>query len=118
MFFLDVIEILPSNIDCFISSSSDIEDKDFLILTDEISKGDFDKYININDSNRKILNDILKKETIVEYFYCVEILKDSSLLFRGYDGIESGTFSKTVNIPNWFKEKYKEDWVYSVSTNW
>lgn len=117
MFFVDVIGILPNKIDCFISSY-DIEDEIAIALMSDINEGDFDKYININESNKNIFINRLKKATVVEYFQSIEIKKDSILLFRGYDGIESGTFSKIVNIPDWFKEKYKEGWTYSVSTDW
>lgn len=117
MFFIDVIKILPNDIDCYICTY-DIDDEITLNLMDDISEGDFDKYIKLNETSKAIFIDRLKKATIVEYFYCIEIRKNLNLLFRGFDGIESGTFSKEVNIPNWFKEKYKEDWTYSISKEW
>jgi hypothetical protein len=116
MFFVDILKIMPDNIDCYIQSP-DLEDN---IIKKMMSSTEYDYYqsIHLNGSNRDSFIERLKKETIVEYFQNVEIKKGSILLFEGYDRIEFGRISKTINIPVWFKEKYKEDWNYAISTDW
>lgn len=116
MFFIDVIAILPQEIDCYIQAPS-LEDK---IIINMMRQTEYDYYtcIHLNEANKRVFIERLRNSTVVEYFHSIEIKKDLILLFEGYDGIESGTFSKTVNIPSWFKEKYKENWIYSISKDW
>lgn len=115
-FFVDVIGILPVDIECYIQAPS-LEDR---IVLNMMHKTQYDYYkcINLNEINRKRFIERLRNETVVEYFHSIEIKKNSKLLFEGYDGIESGIFSKHIHIPDWFKEKYKEDWDYSISKDW
>ena len=116
MFFTDVLSILPIEIDLYIQSP-DLEDS---YLLEMIKDSDFSYYklIHLNSQNRSRFIEELKNNCIVEYIQSIEIKKDLELLFEGYDGIESGQFSKKVSIPTWFKEKYKENWNYSISTEW
>jgi len=116
IFFVDALAILPADIDCYIQAPS-LEDK---IVLNMMHKTQYDYYrcIHLDESNRRLFIQRLKQNTVVEYFNNIEIKVDKILLFEGYDGIESGRFSKTVNIPSWFKEKYKEGWDYSISQDW
>lgn len=117
MFFVDVLRIFPDELDCFIGTY-DIDDSIALSLMNDINDSIFDKYIHLNQQNKNLFIERLTKATIVEYFQVLEIKKDSFLLFRGYDGIESGSISNTIIIPDWFKQKYKENWTYTISKDW
>ena len=116
MFFVDILKIMPEDIDCYIQSP-DLEDNIVLgmLLPTEY---EYYQYIHLNKNNKDNFIERLKEEPVVEYFQSIEIKKDSILLFEGYDGIESGRISKIITIPAWFKEKYKEDWDYTISIDW
>ena len=116
MFLVDILNILPVEVDCYIQAPS-LEDIDILDMMNDTVYGYY-QCLHINYDNKNFIIDKFQKETIVEYFNSIEIKEGKKLLFEGFDGIESGTISKTVNIPNWFKEKYKEDWTYSISKEW
>lgn len=51
------------------------------------------------------------------YIQNMQVKKDGILLFEGFDGVEFGTISKTILIPEWFKEKYIPD-TCTVSMEW
>jgi|GEM_PF-1971436 len=117
VFFIDILNILPNNIDCYIGTY-ELEDSLVLELMQDYNKGDFDKYIHLDQKSKKTFIERLKKATISEYFQNLEIYYNNILLFRGYDSIESGILSNTIYIPQWFKDKYKEDWDYTISSEW
>lgn len=117
MFFVDILKVLPNELDCFVGTY-DLDDNIVLSLMNDISDRTFDKFIHLNQQNKNLFIERLIKATIVEYFQIIEIKKNSLLLFRGYDGIESGNISNTILIPDWFKQKYKEDWDFTISKDW
>lgn len=117
-FFVDVLKIVPSGINCYISTSNEINDDIIKGMLNSVESLDFDSFISLNENNINIFVERLHISLIVEYFDCLEIRKNTKLLFRGYDGIESGTISNTIEVPNWFKEKYKLNWDYSISGEW
>lgn len=117
MFFIDVLKVLPDELDCFIGTY-DLDDSMALSLMSDISDNAFDKYIRLNYQSKNLFIERLVKATIVEYFQIIEIKKNSLLLFRGYDGIESGSISNTILMPDWFKQKYKEGWDFTISKDW
>lgn len=116
MFFIDVLNILPSEVDCYIQSPDLVEETILGMMKD--SSYSYYKIIHLNNIVRDVFIKKLQNNYITEYFQSVEIKKDSELLFEGHDGIESGRFSKKVDIPNWFKDKYRENWDYSISKEW
>lgn len=116
MFFIDIIKIMPDNIDCYIQAP-DLED-DVILKMMKASEYAYYNCIHLNKKNRSNFIERVKGENTVEYFQSIEIKKDSILLFEGYDGIESGKISKRIKIPEWFKEKYKENWDYTISKDW
>lgn len=118
MFFVDILNILPEELDCFIGTYDLDDDIVLNLMSDVKNGGDFDKFIHLNKHNKKLFIERLTKTTIAEYFQIIEIKMNNVLLFKGYDGIESGKISKKITIPAWFKEKYKEDWDYSISLEW
>lgn len=116
IFFVDVLNILPEEIDCYIQSP-DLEDLEMLKMM-ENSDYEYYKIIHLNSENKINLIEKLKNRNVIEFIQSIEIKEGYTLLFEGYDGIESGTFSRNINIPNWFKQKYKENWDYTISVNW
>ncbi len=117
-FFVDVLKIVPSDIDCYISTSNKIDDDIVTGMLNNVESQDFDNFISLNENNITVFMERLQMSLIVEYFDCLEIRQNTKLLFRGYDGVESGTISNTIEVPNWFKEKYKLNWDYSISSDW
>lgn len=117
-FFVDILKIVPLDIDCYISTSNNIEDNVIKGMLNSVEGLDFDTFISLNKNNITVFEERLRISSIVEYFDHLEIRKNTRLLFRGYDGIESGTISNTIEVPKWFKEKYKLNWDYSVSSDW
>lgn len=117
-FLVDILKIVPNDINCYISTSNEIDDDVVNGMLNSTGDEEFDYFVSINEENINIFVERLHISLIVEYFDCLEIRKNTKLLFRGYDGIESGKISKRIKIPEWFKEKYKENWDYSISKEW
>lgn len=106
-FFIDLLNILPEEIECFIQAPS-LENS---VIEDMLQNTDYDYF-------KLLLLDKAKKEKIIrqelETFFSadiqsIEIKKDGVLLFEGHDGVEFGSISKEIFIPEWFKEKYVPD---------
>jgi hypothetical protein len=103
-FFIDLLNILPQEVECFIQAPS-LENT---VVEAMLQNSEFDYF--------KVLTlDVTKKKEIVrqeiETFFSgsiqsIEIKKSGVLLFEGYDGVEFGSISREVFIPDWFKEKY------------
>jgi len=116
IFFIDILNILPDETDCYIQSP-DLDDDELLQIMED-SDHDYYKKIHLDHENKIFLIEKLKNNNVNEFFQSIEIKKDSILLFEGYDGIDSGIISKSIYIPDWFKKKYKEIWDYSISIDW
>lgn len=115
-FFIDTLNILPLNTECLIQAPS-LDNIFFLSL---MSETDYNYYKSIhldNEHKMEIIN-ILKKYPIIDYFQKIEIRDNKSLLFEGFDGLDFGIFSKNINIPDWFRNKYSQDEMYIISSDW
>ena len=113
---LDVINILPENIDCYIQAPS-LDDEVTLSLM-QTTQFDYYKVINLNGQNKERFIQRIKEADVESYFHSVEIKLNSQLLFEGHDGVEFGTISNTVNLPQWFIDNYVTDGLCAVSNTW
>lgn len=114
-FLIDVLKILPEKVECFIQSPS----LDNEIIQEMFQNTDFDYYklIFLDETNKdKFLKQELETAFSI-YIQNIEIKGNGVLLFKGYDGVEFGTISKKISIPEWFKEKYIPD-TCMISSDW
>lgn len=114
-FFIDILRILPEKVECFIQSPS----LDNVIIQKMFQSTDFDYYklIYLDETNKdKFLGEELATYFSM-YIQSIEIKENGVLLFKGYDGVEFGTISKKISIPEWFKEKYIPD-TCIISSDW
>lgn len=118
LFLIDVIKILPEDINCFIQAPS-LDGKEILNMMVE-SEFLYFKVIKLNLLNKDSFIKILSNHSITQDFHHIEIRLSSNnkKLFEGWDGIEFGHFSKDIEIPNWFEEKYLNEEMYYVSEEW
>lgn len=116
-FFLkDVFKVLPIELDCYIQAPS-LEDLEVLNLMED-TQYPYYKIIKLNKNNHSSIVDLLSFCYVSDFFQSIELKQNTKKIFEAYDGIESGIFSNTLTIPNWFKEKYKLNWDYSISDDW
>lgn len=114
-FFIDVLNILPEKVECFIQAPS----LDNVIIQEMFENTDYDYYklLSLDETNKKtVLRQELETSFSI-YIQSIEIKENGVLLFEGFDGVEYGTISKHILIPNWFKEKYIPD-TCVVSSDW
>ncbi len=114
-FLVDILNILPEKIECFIQAPS-LENT---VIKGMLQDSDYDYYklLQLDKTSR---NKFIKQalETSFEmYIQNIEIKENGVLLFEGFDGVEYGTISKKILIPEWFKEKYIPD-TCMVSSEW
>lgn len=115
-FFIDVLNILPNDVECFVQSTFTKYNFEIDLLFN--TEDDFIKLIKFNERSKRIFFEIAKSNCLVETFNKIDIMQNGNRLFQGYDGVEFGIFSKAVTIPEWFKEKYTIQDVYGVSNEW
>jgi len=112
---IDVLNILPDEVECLIQAPS-LENS---TIQNMMLDSEFDYYKSIFfDKERK--TDFINQEitnSIGNYIQNMQIRKGVGLLFEGFDGVEYGTLSKLVIIPDWFKEKYVPD-ICMISNDW
>jgi hypothetical protein len=113
---LDVINILPDGIDCYIQAPS-LEDKTILGLM-SLTEHAYYKSVKLEGNNKKVFLQQVKEHPIEEYFQSIEIKFDGKLLFVGYDGIEFGIISNTIKLPEWFVDKYVKAEMCNISNEW
>jgi hypothetical protein len=114
-FLIDVFSILPDDMECLIQAPS-LENS---IVQNMMLDSEYDYYKLIRfDKERKVhfINEEITN-SIGAYIQNIRIKKDESLLFEGFDGVEYGTLSKYMIVPEWFKEKYITD-ICTVSNDW
>jgi hypothetical protein len=113
---IDVLSILPREVDCYIQAPS-LEDS---IILKMMKNTDFEyfKLITITSENREIFLNQIKKTSAHDYFHNIQIKISNKLLFEGYDGVEYGILSNSINIPDWFKKEYIIENVCTVSSEW
>ncbi len=113
---IDVLKILPEHVVCYVQAPS-LEDDVFLKMT---SKTEYDYYslIHLDKTNKEILIRQILSHSIDKYFQNIQLKLNDKLLFEGYDGIEFGIISNSINIPEWFINEYiiKEGCI--ISKDW
>jgi hypothetical protein len=72
----------------------------------------------LTDQNKTILKRLIIDEAIEEDFHSLEIKSNEKLLFKGYDGMEYGTISKTLPLTNSFIKNFIETEMCFVSDDW
>lgn len=111
----DVINILPEGVDCEIQAPS-LEDEVLLHL---MRKTEFEDHpIKLEGENKKVFLERIKCHPVEEFFNRVEIKLCNKTLFEGYDGVEFGVISKTIELPNWFIDKYIKKDLCIISNEW
>ncbi|MDX2045231.1 MAG: hypothetical protein SFU87_00500 [Chitinophagaceae bacterium] len=115
-YIIDVLNLVPDNSVCYIQAPS-IENMEFINLMKE-SPFEYFKQLALNPENKKILIRLIETENVEDFFHNIEIRYNNQLLFEGYDGMEFGTVSKTLQLPGSFKEKYIRGLMCVVSNEW
>ena len=115
-FLLDVINILPEDIDCYFQAPS-LDDESILSLM-QTTQFDYYKVISLSGLNKTRFIQRIKEADIESYFHSVEIKLNNQLLFEGYDGVEYGTISNTVKLPQLFIDDYVNTGLCNVSEAW
>ena len=115
-FLIDVLTILPENVDCFIQAPS-LEDKYILNLMIN-TKLDYYKQIKINKIVKQEIIKRIKNFPITQYFQSIVIYINDIKIFEGYDGFEYGIISKNLSLPSWFKTKHIITENCSISKDW
>lgn len=113
---LDVITILPNEIDCYIQAPS-LED-DVILSLMNTTKNDYYKCIKLTGPAKDIFMERIVNFQIEGYFQSIEIRLNEKLLFEGYDGVEFGIISNTIRIPQWFVNKYLKTGMCSTAKDW
>lgn len=113
---LDALNVLPEEVECFIQAPS-LENE---VVQKMMTDSDFDYYkvVKLNNKSKKKFIDQVLAYSIADYFQNIQIKYNSKLLFEGFDGVEFGTLSKSIIIPEWFKEKYILTGLCTVSDEW
>ncbi len=116
LFFIDVMKIMPSTVDLYFYAPG-LEDHIILKMIKNTNE-ETTKWIHLDEKGKNLFLSRLSEEIIIEFFQWLQIKVNGNTLFEGFDGIESGIFSRNINIPKWFVEKYKNEGVYSLSNEW
>ncbi len=82
------------------------------------SQFEYYQQVILSPSNKETLVDIIIDEQVEEYFQSIEIKLDGHLYFEGYDGMESGTISKDINLYEDFIRDYVDVGMCTVSSGW
>ena len=107
LFLIDVINILPDGVDCYIQAPS-LEDSVIISLL-STTKYEYYKSLKLQGVTKEILMNHGSKYAIEEYFQSIEIRFNDKLLFEAYDGVEIGVISKNLELPQWFINKYVKE---------
>lgn len=115
-FIIDILKIIPDETMCFIQAPS-LDNTEFLALM-QPSVYDYFIQVQLSQFNKSKLTSIIAQENIEIYFQSIEIRNNSKLLFEAVDGMEIGTISQYVQMPDWFIEKYIATGICLVSEDW
>lgn len=116
-YIIEVINLVPHNSICFIQAP-DIEDSSALnnlLMTSEFG---YYKQVTLSPANKEKISEIIKDEEVEGYFQSIEIRYNGKLYFEGYDGMEYGTISKDLNVPENFIKGYINGGMCIVSNEW
>ena len=101
------MKIVPDNSICYINAP-DI-DSDSAILKLLTPTTQYDWSINLSLDNKKILTSIITTDSIQDYFHRLNIKSANSLWCESYDGMCTVILSDSLDIPEWFTEKYAKE---------
>jgi hypothetical protein len=76
-----------------------------------------DKII-LTPENKQKLKEIIQNEPIVDYFHNMTIKHNDITLMEAFDGNVIGVFSKTLNVPQSFLDKYSPTEHAGISNDW
>ena len=113
---IDIIKLVPDNAILFIQAPSN-ETPDFLQLLEQ-SPYQYYKQVILSPQNKKALIDLISTQEVQMDFQSIEIRLNNMLLFEGYDGMEYGTISKTVDLTEDFRKNYLKTEMFHVSSEW
>jgi hypothetical protein len=113
---IDVLSLMPNGSICFIQAPT-LENLKILQLM-RPSPFAYFREITLNEISKRII----KEEVIINYiqedFQSIEIRFNNKLLFEGYDGIEYGLISKSINLPTWFINRHIKTENCGISQKW
>jgi hypothetical protein len=94
LFFKTIINIMPTNSECFIQSPH----REFV---DAIKMGEYEIanlyiQISLSEKNRQVLTQIANHD-IQDYIQYFKIISAEGLLFEGFDGFEFGLVSRQLS---------------------
>ena len=116
-FTIDTLDIVPDNSTCYIQCPSIDDDSKFreLFVPSEFN---YNSKINLTSENKQKLKDIIRNESVVDYFQNMTIKHNDITLMEAYDGNVIGIFSKKLNVPQSFLDKYSPTKHAGVSEDW
>lgn len=114
-FLVAVLNILPEKVECFIQAPS----LDNIIIEGMLQNSAYDYYklLRLDEASKDRFIQQELETSFGMYIQNIEIRENGALLFKGFDGVEYGTLSKKLFIPEWFKEKYMPD-TCLISSEW
>lgn len=115
-FLIDTIEIVPNNSICHVQAPN-IKNTDFHELCEK-SKYNWAQQIVLNSENKEKFKNLLLRSEIEGQFHNIIIEEEEVKIFEGFDGMEIGEVSKTLNLPNWYLDKYIKTKYCNIAKNW
>lgn len=111
-----VLKLVPEGAVCFIQAPSCDNPKMLKLM--QPSQFDYYTQVPLTIANRQQLVNLVNDEHVEQEFQSIEIRLGDKLLFEGFDGLEIGTISKTVQLPVNFVQNYIHSGQCSVSDRW
>jgi hypothetical protein len=115
-FIIAVVNLLPDSSILYVQAPS-LESPFFLDLFQESSLLYY-RQLELTDINKKTFGDFLRSELIVSFFQSCEVRYYGKLLFRGYDGMEIGEISRSIDLPADFKRIFVDSETCVISAEW
>ncbi len=116
-FTIDTLDIVPDNSICYIQCPS-IDDDSKIRELFVPCEFDWGSKIILTAQNKQKLKEIIRNEPVVDHFHNMTIKHNDIILMKAYDGNVFGTFSKTLNVPQSFLDKYSPTEHACVSSDW
>lgn len=113
--FLDLLKILPLNLECYIQAPS--LENDYIKSIAKKTVWGFYNLVIINKENIDLIISQEVKTSFSIYIQRIEIKKNNLPLFEGFDGMEYGFISNKIIIPEWFRNLYIPD-ACNISADW
>ncbi|MBK7567135.1 MAG: hypothetical protein IPI31_04855 [Bacteroidetes bacterium] len=116
-FTIDILGIVPDNSTCYIQCPSIDDDSKIreLFMQSEFS---FYYKIFLTPENKQKLKSVILNESIVDYFQNMTIKCNDITLMEAFDGNVIGIFSKKINVPQLFLDKYSQTGHAEISDDW